>query len=270
MSATRFTRVTDLPIRDLNVVSRYTTSSDGERLQVRFFTAEAAEPEMRPRLMEMLRAQAGIDAQTGLLDRATIGRLLRSEISRSRRYGNPLSVARYTAGTATVNDSDLVQATMATVAETLKEHLRWTDSVGRSSAQSLLLVLPETDAGAVTILLGKIRAAIGDREGGLTWTTWRRGDNLDSLLSRVAAVESATVVPISKTASRRLSHPALNVVRPISQVNGRLEGFAIRQRHLTVAQHHCPRGPLVFLSTAQCHLPATNRCPGYCCRCRHV
>ena len=198
MSATRFTRVTDLPIRDLNVVSRYTTSSDGERLQVRFFTAEAAEPEMRPRLMEMLRAQAGIDAQTGLLDRATIGRLLRSEISRSRRYGNPLSVARYTAGTATVNDSDLVQATMATVAETLKEHLRWTDSVGRSSAQSLLLVLPETDAGAVAILLGKIRAAIGDREGGLTWTTWRRGDNLDSLLSRVAAVESATVVPISK------------------------------------------------------------------------
>ena len=83
----------------------------------------------RPRLVDMLQSKAGIDVGTGMLDQATISRLLNSEVSRSRRYHNPLSIAQFAIGEALARNPQVLLGAMAAVARTLREHLRWTDSV---------------------------------------------------------------------------------------------------------------------------------------------
>jgi GGDEF domain-containing protein len=136
-----------------------------------------------------------IDPESGALTRKAVMQELNSQISRSRRYGNPLSglLVRFSdcgrLDEAEVHD----EANRALVAERLREGLRWVDFVGVLAPGEYLVVLPETDVNAAGKVVAKLRESLGntDLATAIAATTWKRDDDAGRLLDRLRAEFSA-------------------------------------------------------------------------------
>ncbi len=133
-------------------------------------------------------AGAGVLTREGALMR------LEAEISRSRRYENPLSclAARLPAGTDA--------GAYAGLERMLREQLRWVDVLARWSDTELLVVLPETHGRAASALSRKLAQQADNRFPALSvaWgkSTWRRGDDARLFVTRALArewVETASI-----------------------------------------------------------------------------
>jgi diguanylate cyclase (GGDEF)-like protein len=136
------------------------------------------------------------DDLTGLPNRRAIGQALELQISRSRRYKNPLTVVL--AHIALHNDQierlrgnpdPLVLA----ISRLLRDRLRWVDQIGRWEDNIFLLVLPETEQEDARALLDKISTEIANTtlppplEGinpvlSFGMGVWKKGDDLRTLL----------------------------------------------------------------------------------------
>lgn len=141
-----------------------------------------------------------VDQVTGTIDRNGIMQTLESEVSRSRRYQNPLAIIQLQLD---ICASDVcehnVDPFMAAVARVLKEQTRWVDRIGRWSEREFLLVLPESNASAAASLAEKIGRSIAERKVSATGddlssvrvrfgiSAWQRGDDVSSLLERAHA-----------------------------------------------------------------------------------
>ena len=131
---------------------------------------------------------SGEIAANGLLSRAAIKGRLEAEVSRSRRYSNPLSCV-------VMHVESRQPAAMSTIARTLKSQLRWVDVLGIWDEHLLLVVLPETSQPAAEALGGKLIQALraaGHAAPRCGVASWRRGDSAGRLVQR--AVSSATAV----------------------------------------------------------------------------
>ncbi len=131
------------------------------------------------------------DPVTGLHNRRAILRELDRQISRSRRYENPLSVIRLSLELN--GDEARHRQVMRTLSQALKDKLRWADEIGLLDDDTFLLVLPETgleDARELAVKLLSDRAAfqLQDGEGKIRYgvAAWHKGDDLGKLLRRVA------------------------------------------------------------------------------------
>lgn len=142
---------------------------------------------------------------TGVLSRDAAQQRLGIEISRSRRYDNPLSCI-----VAGVNLPPVVTASPAQRAQALQsltrilsEHLRWVDVVGLWESDRLLIVLPETTAEAATLLQRKLARAVARNwprtlsKLGVQWgmSTWRRGDDIRRLVARAEPPPPESLAP---------------------------------------------------------------------------
>ena len=107
--------------------------------------------------------QSRLDAATGALNRRTVLQELNGQISRSRRYGNPLSVAllRFSDCGDLATGRVKNQHSRILVAGCLKEELRWVDSVGAMDDGEFLLLLPETEADAARYVITKLESKLG-------------------------------------------------------------------------------------------------------------
>ena len=118
----------------------------------------------------------------GALPRAALISRLQAEVSRSRRYENPLSciTVKFAAGATTPARDE--------VARSLKGQLRWVDLLGWWQPEVLLVILPETAALAASGLRDKLLAVLRREPGtdhsccGLA--TWERGDHAEQLVER--------------------------------------------------------------------------------------
>lgn len=145
-----------------------------------------------------------IDQVTGTFDRAGITQMLEAEVSRSRRYHNPLAVVwlRLEIRTTAFEHHD-IDRVMSAAARVLREQTRWVDRIGRWSEQEFLLVLPESDASAAGRLAEKIERYIAHRQtadeaedlSSLTvcfgFAEWQRGDDVSNLIDRAEAALKA-------------------------------------------------------------------------------
>lgn len=128
------------------------------------------------------------DTETGLLNRKAILQALEIQVSRSRRYGNPLSLIRLFVKPPTEPPEP---GSLKHFAMELKAELRWADQIGRLDKSSFLLILPETpEVGAEMLAakLGKERAIAGEGKWGLEAMVdaWQSGDDTRKLLRRLA------------------------------------------------------------------------------------
>jgi len=123
-------------------------------------------------------------AASGLLPRAAIKGRFEAEVSRSRRYANPLSCLTVTSRSG---------ESAAALAGLLKEQLRWVDVLGQWDEKTLLVVLPETTAAAAAALRDKLleafaQARIPARDAlAIGCAAWQRGDNVDRMVARALA-----------------------------------------------------------------------------------
>jgi len=104
------------------------------------------------------------DDLTGLPNRRAITQALDLQISRSRRYGNPLSLVLVETGIAEQPLELLGEAQDAlvlAVSHFLRDRLRWVDQIGRWEDDRFLLILPETDREQAEQLVAKIDQELG-------------------------------------------------------------------------------------------------------------
>ncbi|HEY7132601.1 MAG TPA: diguanylate cyclase, partial [Candidatus Limnocylindrales bacterium] len=104
---------------------------------------------------------ATMDRLTGVSNRATLLASLFAEVERANRYERPLSVAFVDIDHfKAVNDTyghaagDIV---LRGVAQTIKDNLRASDSVGRYGGEEFMLLLTETDVEEGSVLTEKLR-----------------------------------------------------------------------------------------------------------------
>jgi diguanylate cyclase (GGDEF)-like protein len=140
------------------------------------------------------------DDLTGLPNRRAITQALELQISRSRRYLNPLSVVMVHIA---LDDKQLASVESGTdplvlgVSRFLRDRLRWVDQIGRWEDNLFLLVLPETELGDAQGLIDKIKqeqsaialpAPFDTFRPHLSFgvARWQKGDDMRTLLRQVA------------------------------------------------------------------------------------
>ena len=132
-----------------------------------------------------------VDPVTGLSTERALLMVLESQVSRSRRYNNPLSIVKMFVefDKKTMASDDSCRQCQLTVSHLLKDQLRWADVIGQLSPQEFLIVLPETDKSAANAMAGKVSenlVKLNDVESALFGITdWKKGDTETSMLHRV-------------------------------------------------------------------------------------
>lgn len=146
----------------------------------------------REQLQALVKTLDTKDPETGLLNKNAILHALDSQISRSRRYGNPLAAIRLTL-TPPHNNAE-PHITLRAISQEFNAQLRWADQIGRLAPNTFLLILPETsfkDAQELASKLQHERIALASRAAG--WTldfstaAWLKGDDARKLLERLSA-----------------------------------------------------------------------------------
>jgi len=92
--------------------------------------------------------------------RANWVEFLSYEVSRSRRYNNPLSILKLHLLILEKPDSVADGTLHQTIKDTLMDELRWADMIGHTDHGTYLLVLPETPQDALDALEAKLHKAL--------------------------------------------------------------------------------------------------------------
>lgn len=127
---------------------------------------------------------------TGLSTERALIMVLESQVSRSRRYSNPLSIVKILVkfDQETIASDDSSKQCQLMVSRLLKDQLRWADVIGQLSPQEYVIVLPETDKSAANAMVGKVSenlAMLKNVESVFFGITdWKKGDIASSLLHR--------------------------------------------------------------------------------------
>ena len=118
---------------------------------------------------------AELDELTGAFNRRCIMRVLDEEIARSKRHGQPCSIALIDLDWfKRINDAyghPTGDEVLRTFAITMFANIRTIDRFGRYGGEEFLLVLPNTPAEAAARLLDRLRAIVAD----LDWSAFSAG-----------------------------------------------------------------------------------------------
>ena len=135
-------------------------------------------------------------AASRFLSRNAVLNRLQLEVSRSRRYSNPLSclMIRIDFGTRELPAQRRVVHDM--IAAKLIEQLRWVDVLGQWSDKALIVILPETSNEAAMQLADKVAAALQPNLAidvpavsiNVGSSSWRKGDDAERLVRRADIV----------------------------------------------------------------------------------
>ncbi len=174
---------------------------------MQFFTDVSAIQELiqeRDRLVDELEEHILVDKESGMPNHRALCQSLESQVSRSRRYHNPLTIIilrlnnldDYVSATQNKNPASL----FISLRYMLNDQLRWADIIGRLDENELLMVLPETHASDAVMLAQKVSRRIetldlpeletSDSMKNFQLNTdfgvaeWRKGDDLGLLMTR--------------------------------------------------------------------------------------
>ncbi len=170
----------------------------------------------RDRLQEQVRDLTLTDELTGLANRRALTNALTAQVTRSRRYHNPLSlmtVKVILGDSKTQPIHELPERAVLAVSQYLRDRLRWADIIGRYDPTLFMLILPETDRQAAQVLTEKIRSESGEielpgdlanlpLELGFGLAEWEQGDDPQTLTQR-AMLTTDTADEDHRSASNR-------------------------------------------------------------------
>ena len=140
-----------------------------------------------------------MDDETGLPNSKALFQSLEPQVSRSRRYNNPLSIIimRLTSLETLRNKySDNYSDILVAISQMLNDQMRWADIIGRLSETDFLMVLPETHGDAASDIAEKIRERIeildvpevdidaNDITVNFGVAEWHKGDDVGLLMMR--------------------------------------------------------------------------------------
>ena len=136
------------------------------------------------------------DALTGIYNRLHLDRILETELQRSKRHHNALSVILIDIDNfKDVNDiyghlvGDII---LKEISHILRSNIRNTDTLGRWGGEEFLIILPNTELESAKVLAQKIRESIQKydfsvvhtRTGSFGVAGWKEYDTKDTLIKR--------------------------------------------------------------------------------------
>ncbi|HFD13247.1 MAG TPA: diguanylate cyclase [Crenotrichaceae bacterium] len=163
-----------------------------EQKQVYVFHDISQQHELR----EQIKQFSLKDSNTGLFNRRVILENLESQVTRSRRYGNPLALLRLSISGCETDTAERMKA----VAEQLKDRLRWADCLGTLDENTILIILPETcleEAKELATKLLNDRAIASDGcciQFGIT--AWQKGDDPARMLKNIEANQDVSTMAL--------------------------------------------------------------------------
>lgn len=140
-----------------------------------------------------------IDPITGLPNRRAMYQTLEPQVSRSRRYENPLSIIIMKLNNLNSVESNYgehaTNKMMVEISQMLNDQLRWADTIGRLEDDEFIFVLPETDSEASKNLISKVEDRLSDivlEDSNLPnilktqfgCASWEKGDDVGLLMRR--------------------------------------------------------------------------------------
>lgn len=123
------------------------------------------------------------DAVTGLPNQRALSQALERQVSLSRRYQNPLSIALFRVKPEVCQDEQQFR----TMAHYLRDRLRWVDQIGMWGEGGFLAILPETsEEDARRLASAIVDEHLQGADLGLVQGTaaWNKGDGPKQLLRR--------------------------------------------------------------------------------------
>ena len=150
-------------------------------------------------LSDQLESTATNDPVTGVLNMRALMQGLEPQVSRSRRYENPLSIIIMQINGFDTGDESIKavnEHVLRGIGFYLRDQLRWVDLVGRTQDNEFTMVLPETANADAVALAQKINARLQQLslpdtpsvtvkvDAKLGVTEWQKGDDTSRLLNR--------------------------------------------------------------------------------------
>ena len=108
-------------------------------------------------LMQQIEELTITDELTGLANRRALTRALNAQVTRSRRYQNPLCLAAIELVDTNHPDTNIASELVLATSRYLRERLRWVDVISRWDHSQFIIILPETPLAAGTDLLDNVR-----------------------------------------------------------------------------------------------------------------
>lgn len=138
------------------------------------------------------------DAETNMPNRRALFQQLESQVARSRRYANPLSILILHLDNQDEFETRYGSLTPLLIAlrNMLNDQLRWADTIGRLDSGEFLLILPETPLDATRQLADMLTQRLGRLEiegveagdfqprARLGAAQWQKGDDVGLLMLR--------------------------------------------------------------------------------------
>jgi diguanylate cyclase (GGDEF)-like protein len=144
------------------------------------------------------------DALTGLANPRALNRALNSQVTRSRRYNNPLCLVLMELSDTSNPDAALSDDQILAASRYLRDRLRWVDTIARWDHNHFLIILPETHTEDGNALIEKISSEFQEiaseiQADGQTLglhfglAQWMKGNDSRMLMDRAAANMNASL-----------------------------------------------------------------------------
>lgn len=136
------------------------------------------------------------DELTGLANQRALVQAVETQVTRTRRYGNPLVLAAICVCNALDMEQQLSDKVILAASRFLRDRLRWADTIGRYEHQKFLIVMPETQVEDSLQLLSGIQQemlvmpieGLGEEDRPVlkySASAWERGDDAQKFIQRV-------------------------------------------------------------------------------------
>ncbi|MEJ1354217.1 MAG: PAS domain-containing protein [Candidatus Sedimenticola sp. (ex Thyasira tokunagai)] len=137
-----------------------TVHKSGQGGVIKFFvevTEQVTLQEENERLRQQVKQLTLTDELTGLANQLELSRALNAQVTRSRRYGNPLSLAMMEVVDANESEQTLPDELIISTSRYLRDRLRWVDVIARWGHNQFVIILPETLHSDGYSLISKIQ-----------------------------------------------------------------------------------------------------------------
>lgn len=182
---------------------------DGSKMQ--FFTDATASKlllQERDALQSQLESVSLTDEETGMPNQRALTQSLESQVSRSRRYKNPLTILIMQVDNLDEfiksQETESARPLLVAIRNMLNDQLRWADTIGRMNDNEFLLILPETHLEATGQMIDLIRKRFDDLyiegvenndfkvQARFGVAEWHKGDDMSLLMARAREVLEET------------------------------------------------------------------------------
>lgn len=197
-----------IELQDVMVVNGEQFEQKKQKLTVCYYADVSEKIHAEKQLLQLestLTHKMSHDAVTGMLNHYSMFQTLNVEVSRSRRYNNPLSVVLMNVEYLPASDSD-AEGTLAhenisqekieqlrlMISQLLKDQMRWADIVGHLKDFDFVLLLPETVYESAEILVEKLNNSLKNAAKDVKHiryglSQWQKGDDVEMFLQRAVA-----------------------------------------------------------------------------------